>query len=76
MIRKACHLNGFPLAIGTFGKSNAQDISSFNSISRSLFHGMEQYLGEWYPALISLSNAAILFAILYIMYRKRIFLRV
>lgn len=51
-------------------------VISFNSISRSLFHGMEQYLGDWYPALISCSNAAILFAILYIMYRKRIFLRV
>ena len=51
-------------------------VVSFSSVSKSLFHGLEQYLGEWYPALISLSNAAILFIILYMMYRKRIFLRV
>ncbi len=51
-------------------------VVSFSSVSTSLFHGLEQYVGEWYPALISLSNAGILFIILYIMYRKRIFLRV
>ena len=51
-------------------------VISFSSVSNSLFHGLDQYLGEWYPALITLSNAAILFGILYLMYRKRIFLRV
>ena len=51
-------------------------IISFSSISRSLFHGFEQYIGDYYPVLIHLSNATILFFLLYYMYRKRIFLRV
>lgn len=50
-------------------------IISFSSISRSLFHGLEQYIGDYYPVLIHLSNAAILFLILLYMYRKKIFLR-
>jgi predicted acyltransferase len=50
-------------------------IISFSSITRSLFHGLEQYIGDYYPVLIHLSNAAILFLILLYMYRKKIFLR-
>ena len=48
----------------------------FSSISRSLFFGLEQYVGDYYGFIIQLSNVAILFVILYIMYRNRIFLRV
>lgn len=48
----------------------------FSSVSRSLFYGLEQYLGGFYPVFISLSNAGIVFLILWWMYRKRIFLRV
>ena len=50
-------------------------IISFSSISRSLFHGLEQYIGDYYPVLIHLSNATILFLILLYMYKKKIFLR-
>jgi predicted acyltransferase len=53
----------------------AQTIN-FSSVGRSLFHGLEQYLGEWYGVLIALSNVAIAFAILGWMYRKKIYLRV
>jgi hypothetical protein len=49
---------------------------NFSCIGHSLFHGLEQYLGEYYQVLLSLSNAVIVYAILYFMYRKRIFLRV
>ena len=51
-------------------------VISFKSISRSLFFGLEQYVGDWYGFIICLSNVTILFLILYIMYRNRIFLRV
>ena len=51
-------------------------VISFRSISKSLFFGLEQYVGDYYGFLIQLSNCAILFLILYIMYRNRIFLRV
>ncbi len=51
-------------------------IVNFGSISRSLFHGTEQYLGNFYPALITLSNASLIFLILWLMYRRKIFLKV
>lgn len=51
-------------------------IISFKSVSRSLFFGLEQYVGDYYDFLIRFSNIAILFLILWLMYRNRIFLRV
>ena len=51
-------------------------VISFRSISKSLFFGLEQYVGDYYDFIIQLSNVSILFLILYIMYRKKIFLRV
>ena len=51
-------------------------IISFSSISRSLFHGLEQYIGDYYSVLIHLSNATILFLILLLMFKKKLFLRV
>ena len=51
-------------------------VISFKSISRSLFFGLEQYVGDYYGFIICLSNVTILFLILYILYRNKIFLRV
>jgi len=51
-------------------------IVNFGSVSRSLFYGTEQYLGDFYPALITLSNASFILLILWIMYRRKIFLKV
>ena len=51
-------------------------VISFKSISKSLFFGLEQYVGDYYQVIIQVSNVAILFIILYIMYRKKVFLRV
>ena len=51
-------------------------VVSFKSVSKSLFFGLEQYVGDYYDLLIRFSNIAILFIILYILYRNRIFLRV
>ena len=51
-------------------------VISFQSISKSLFFGLEQYVGDYYDIIIQVSNCTILFIILYIMYRNRIFLRV
>lgn len=49
---------------------------NFSSIGRSLLHGLEQYVGEYYPVLITCSNAVIIYLILWILYRHKIFLRV
>ena len=51
-------------------------VISFRSISKSLFFGLEQYVGDYYDFIIQLSNCTILFLVLYIMYRNKIFLRV
>ena len=48
----------------------------FSCVGESLLYGFEQYLGAYYPALIVLSNVAIVFTILLILYRQRIFLKV
>jgi predicted acyltransferase len=51
-------------------------VISFKSISKSLFFGLEQYVGDYYGFIIQFGNATILFLILYIMYKNRVFLRV
>ena len=51
-------------------------VISFRSVSKSLLFGLEQYVGDYYDFIIQFGNVAILFIILYIMYRKKIFLRV
>lgn len=49
---------------------------NFSCIGHSLFHGLEQYMGAYYQVLITLCNAAIVYAILWCMYKKQLFLRV
>lgn len=51
-------------------------VISFKSVSRSLFFGLEQYVGDYYGFIIQLSNVTILFLILFVLYRNKIFLRV
>lgn len=49
-------------------------VINFSSVSRSLLHGFSDF--TWYPVLIAFANGLILLAILWILYRRRIFLRV
>lgn len=49
---------------------------NFSCIGRSLLYGLEQYIGVWYPVLITASNALIIYIILWIMYKRKIFLKV
>ena len=50
-------------------------IINFRSIPQSLFFGLKQYMGEYYNVLITCSQVGIIFLILLVMYRKKIFLR-
>ena len=50
-------------------------IVNFRGIANSLFYGLEQYMGDWYNVLITLSQVGIIYLILYVMYRKKIFLK-
>jgi hypothetical protein len=52
------------------------EIFNFNSVTTSVFRGTEQYLGDYYPVLITLANVSIIFLILRQMYRNKKFLRI
>lgn len=51
-------------------------VVNFSSISNSLFFGLEKYIGAWYAFLMTFSNYSILFLILYLMKKNKVFLRV
>ena len=52
------------------------ELVNFRGIAESLLYGTEQYLGGWYPVLLTLCNSVVLFFILKIMYRANLFLKV
>ena len=49
-------------------------VFNFSSVSESLFYSLEGH--TWYPVLIAFANASIVFGILWLMYRKKLFLKV
>jgi predicted acyltransferase len=51
-------------------------IVEFNSLSHSLFYGLEKYLDAFYPVMTRLGNVSIIFVILWVMYRNGKFLKV
>lgn len=52
------------------------NVISFRSIGTSLFYGLESYMGGYYAVLIAATNAIVIYAILWLLYKQRIFLRV
>ena len=52
------------------------EVVSFRSVVHSLTFGLEPMTGEWYRVILTTGNAAILFGILYFMYKYRIFVKV
>lgn len=52
------------------------EMVNFRGVAGSLLYGLEQYVGEWYPVLLTLCNSVIVFFILKVMYRARLFLKV
>ena len=52
------------------------EMVNFRGIADSLLYGTEQYIGTWYPVLLTLCNSIIVFFILKIMYRAKLFLKV
>lgn len=49
---------------------------NFRSIVQSLCHGLQQYMGDYYDMWITFGNFAIVYGILYVMYRSHVFLKV
>lgn len=52
------------------------EIINFRSIAESLLKGTSAYIGEWYPVLLTTCNSLILFAILAILYKHKIFIKI
>jgi len=52
------------------------ELINFTSVTQSLFHGTEQFLGDYYSVLIRLGNVSVSFFILWILHKKRMFLKV
>lgn len=50
---------------------------NFRSIPNSLLYGLEQYCGAaWYEAILTFFNSAIIFLILYILYKNKKFIKI
>lgn len=52
------------------------EVVNFRSIVASLCYGFERYLGEYYAVLLTFGNFLILFFILLVLYRSRIFIKI
>ena len=52
------------------------NVVSFKCVGHSLFYGLEQYTGNFYPVLISLCNVSVIYVILWLMYKHKLFLKV
>lgn len=52
------------------------EMVNFRGAAHSLLYGVEQYVDGWYPVLLTLCNSVIVFFILKVMYKNRLFLKV
>jgi len=51
-------------------------VVSFRSIANSLLWGLEKYVGDYYGAILTFANFMILFLILNLMYKLRVFVKI
>ena len=51
-------------------------VVNFRSIANSLLWGLEKYVGDYYGAILTFANFTILFLILNLMYRMRVFVKI
>ena len=48
----------------------------FDSIPQSIFYGLHHYVGDdWYRCIIGLGSIAVMWGILYALYKRRVFIR-
>ena len=52
------------------------NVVNFRCIGESLFYGLEQYMGSYYSFLMTLWNIGAVYVIIWIMYKRGIFLKV
>lgn len=51
-------------------------VINFRSVASSLLWGFEKYIGDYYPALLTFANFLIIFFILQMMYRAKLFIKI
>ncbi len=51
-------------------------VINFRSVANSVLWGFEKYIGDFYPALLTFANFLILFFILRIMYKAKVFVKI
>lgn len=49
---------------------------NFSSVSNSLLYGLQQYTGNFYSVIIAICNSVIIYLILRLMYKHKVFLKV
>lgn len=52
------------------------EVVNFRCVAASVSYGLEQYLGNYYPVWLSFANYLIVFLILRMMYKHRVFLKI
>lgn len=52
------------------------EVINFRSVVNSLTYGLKPIVPDWYPFILTLGNACILFLILYLLYRSRILIKI
>ena len=52
------------------------ELINFSSVSKSMFHGTEQFLGDYYQVLISFGNVSISFYILWLLYKSKMYFKI
>lgn len=52
------------------------EVVNFNSIGESLLTGLRQFTGNYYPVLITCSSVTILFFILKVLYKNKIYIKI
>lgn len=52
------------------------NVINFSCLGESLFYGLQQYMGNYYSFLISLSNILVIYVILWCLYKRNIFFKV
>ena len=50
-------------------------IINFRGVANSLFYGLEQYMGDWYQVLLTICHVGTIYLILWVMHRKKIYLK-
>lgn len=53
-----------------------EEMINFRSIPHSLFYGLQQYVGDFYPCVLVLGQAVVIYLILVVMRRLNIFIKV